>query len=194
MKIEQKRLSTIHTFDFQDNFVNFAYKDQTGSGDVDVAYANLSTKTSIKIEDNTWWRNAGYLWAGIGTLQVGMGIAAGKASVGQGTWLLLGLICLVVYYVTQVKYTVMGYGPGSVFVIQDGKFHDQVVGELMTRRKSQLLSLLGDLDLESNLERERSKFEYLKEQGVLSAEEADAKIRQAVAAFGMTAETPPTLN
>ena len=194
MKIEQKKLSNVHTFDFKDKFFNFAYKDKSGSGDVDVAYANLSSKSSIKIEDNTWWRNAGYVWCVIGILNVGMGLAAGEGAAGRGFWLLVGLVCLGVYYATQVKYTVIGFEGGNVFVIQDGKTHDQVIAELMTRRKGQLLSLFGEVDMESNLERERSKFEYLKDQGILSTEEADAKIRQATAAFGVAEDPPRTLN
>jgi hypothetical protein len=194
MKIEQKKLSNVHTFDFKEKFFNFSYKDKSGSGDVDVAYANLPLKSSTKIEDNSWWRNAGYIWCGIGILNIGMGLAAGEGAAGRGFWLIVGLACIAVYHLTRVKYTVLGFDGGNVFIIQDGKTHDRVLQELMERRKSQLRSLYGEVDLESNLERERAKFEYLKEQGVLSEDEADAKIRQAATAFGIAAETPRTLN
>ncbi|TDP05041.1 hypothetical protein DFR39_11273 [Roseateles asaccharophilus] len=194
MKIEQKKFSNVHTFDFKDRFLNFAYKDKSGSGDVDVAYANLSSKSSIRIENNTWWKNVGYIWCGIGVVNIGMGIAAGESAAGRGFWLLMGLICLGVYHATRVKYTVIGFEGGNLFVIQDGKTHDQVVSELMSRRKAQLLSLYGEVDLESSLDRERAKFEYLKEQGVISQEEADEKIRQATLALGVITEAPQTLN
>lgn len=194
MKIVQKRLSNVHTFEFNEKFFNFAYKDKSGSGDIDVAYANLSRKTSTKIEDNSWWRNAGYIWCGIGILNIGMGLAAGEGAAGRGFWLMVGLACVAVYHLTRVKYTVLGFDGGNVFIIQDAKTHDRVFQELMDRRKTQLRALYGDVDLDSNLERETSKFEYLKEQGVLSDEEADAKIRQAAATFGDAAENPRTLN
>lgn len=196
MKIEQKKLSITHTFDFQDKYFNFAYKDRSGSGDADVAYANLASKTSVKIEDNSWWRNAGYIWCVIGILNIGWGLASGAGIAGRGFWLMIGLICLIVYRVTRVQYTVLGFDGGNVFIIQDKKTHDQVLGELMDRRKKQLLSLYGEIDLESNLERETAKFNYLREQGVLSQEEADTKIQRATLALGdMSAtSTSRTLN
>ncbi|WP_306476575.1 hypothetical protein [Methyloversatilis sp.] len=195
MKILQKKLSTTHTFEFQEKYFNFAYKDRSGSGDVDVAYANLPQKSSIKIDDNTWWRNAGYIWCVIGVLNMGMGIAAGDSVAGRGFWLMVGLICLAVYWATRVKYTVLAFNGGNVFIIQDGKTHDQVLDELMKRRKAQLLSLYGEVDLESDLEREKSKFEFLKDQGVMTQEEADAKIRQAISVLGTSpTDGPRTLN
>ncbi len=184
MKITQKKLSNVHTFEFNDKFVNFSYKDKTGAGDVDVAYANLSKKTSIKIDDNTWWRNIGLIWIGLGALDVIMGIAGGNSLSGRGFWLAAGLVCLLVYRITRVQYTLINFEGGNLFIIDDGKTHDSILKELMSRRKSQLLSLYGEIDLESTLDREKSKFEYLKEQGVFSDEEAQEKIRQAVTAFG----------
>jgi hypothetical protein len=191
MKIEQKKLSNKHTFTFNEKNFNFAYKDRSGSGDVDVAYANLSSKSSIKIEDNSWWRNAGYIWCGIGLLNIGYGLANGQGAAGRGFWLIVGLVCLAVYWVSRVKYTVIGFEGGSIFIIQDNKTHDSIRNELMKRRKAQLLSLYGEVDLENDLEREKAKFEYLCEQGVISKEEADAKIRQASTAQGVWKEDAP---
>lgn len=191
MKIEQKKLSNRHTFDFQEKSFNFAYKDRSGSGDVDVAYANLSSKSSIKIEDNSWWRNAGYIWCGIGVLNIVFGLTTGQGVAGRAFWLIVGLACLVVYWATRVKYTVLGFEGGSVFIIQDGKTHDSILNELIARRKAQLLSLYGEVDIENDLEREKAKFEYLCQQGVISREEADAKIRQAMTAQGAWAEDNP---
>ena len=194
MKIEQKKLSNVHIFEFREKVFNFSYKDKSGSGDVDVAYANLPLKTSTKIEDNSWWRNAGYIWCGIGVLNIGMGLAAGEGTSGRGFWLIVGLACLAVYHLTRVKYTVLSFEGGNVFVIQDGKTHDHVLQELMERRRAQLRSLYGEVDSESSLERETAKFEYLKDQGVLSDDEAKEKIRQVAAIFGAAVEAPRTLN
>lgn len=194
MKIEQKKFSNIHSFEFKDNLFNFSYSDKSGSGDIDVAYANLPRKTSVRIDDNSWWRNAGFIWCCIGVLQIGLAIASGKSTAGTGLWLVVGLICLAVYHLSRVKYTVLSFEGGNVFIIQDGKTHDKVLSELMNRRKSQLLSLYGEIDLESTIEREKAKFEYLKEQGILSVEEVDTKIRQAKEALGTEPETLKSLH
>ncbi|WP_395668183.1 hypothetical protein [Rhodoferax sp.] len=194
MKIEQKRLSNVHTFEFKEKFLNFAYRDKSGSGDIDVAYVNLPLKTSTKIEDNSWWRNVGYIWCGIGVFDIGTAIAAGGSAAGRGFWLVLGLACLAIYRFTRVKYTVLGFDGGNVWVIQDGKTHDRVLKELMERRKSQLRALYGEIDLESNFDSEKRKFEYLKEQGVLSEAETEEKIRQAAATFSVGAESLRILN
>jgi hypothetical protein len=93
-----------------------------------------------------------------------------------------------------VKYTVLGFDGGNVWVIQDGKTHDRVLEELMERRKSQLRALYGEIDLESNFDSEKRKFEYLKEQGVLSEAETEEKIRQAAATFSVGAEVLRILN
>lgn len=191
MKIEQKKLSNKHTFSFHEKNFNFSYSDRSGSGDVDVAYANLALKSSTRIEDNSWWRNAGYVWCGIGVVNVGLALAAGQSPAGRAFWLYVGLACLAVYAATRVKYTVIGFGSGNVYVIQDNKTHDKILDELMSRRKAQLLSLYGEVDLENDLERETAKFAYLVEQGVISKEEADDKIRRAATAFGAWAEGAP---
>lgn len=127
----------------------------------------------------------------MGYSMVDYGLANGQGAAGRGFWLIVGLVCLAVYWISRVKYTVIGFEGGSVFIIQDNKTHDSIRNELMKRRKAQLLSLYGEVDLENDLEREKAKFEYLCEQGVISKEEANAKIRQASSAQGAWEEEAP---
>lgn len=193
MKIEQKKLSNIHTFEFKDKFFNFAYKDRSGSGDMDIAYANLARKTAIRIEENTWWRNAGYVWVAIGGVNMVAGAFTGESIFRRAFWLLMGLTCLATFHYSRVKYTLVPFEGGNVFIIQDGKTHDLVLDELMKRRGDQLRSLYGEVDLESSFEREKAKFEYLVEQGVFSREEADGKIMQAAAALEAPSDSAPRM-
>lgn len=181
MKIVQQKRSNKHTFTFNDEQFNFAYEDKTGSGDVDMDYADFPRKSSVRIEQNEWLRNVGYLWCAIGTIQLGVAIYAGAPLAGKGFWLLLGFGCLAWERLSRVKYSVFQAQKGSVFVIQD-KRHDEIISELNARKKSQLLKWYGEIDLENGIQNEINKFRWLCEQQALTKEEADIRIAQIQAA------------
>ncbi len=193
MEIQQKKLSTRHTFTFGDETFNFAYKDKTGAGDVDLNYAGVPQKCSLRIEGNDWLRNVGILWCALGALQLGIAISAGDPLSGKGFWLLVGILCLAAHRFAKVKYSVFNCDGGNVFVIQDKK-HKQIVDELLKRRKLQLLAWHGDINLQNDPEREVQKFNWLHAQGVLSKQEAEAKIAQVELMQKMTHEGPRLLN
>ena len=46
MEINQKKRSNRLKFTFNDDSFNYAYKDRTGSGDIDVQYAGFPTKAT----------------------------------------------------------------------------------------------------------------------------------------------------
>lgn len=195
MKIEQKKLSNQHSFTFNSDSFNFAYRDKSGSGDVDIPYAEFPLKSSVQIEKNLWLRNVGYLWCLLGLFQVGSAIFASEPLTGKGFWLVLGIACLLWSHFTTVTYSVFRTDKGAVFVIQDRKSHDQIIDEITSRRRKQLLSWYGEINFDNDLEREIAKFKWLAEQKVLSAEQADQKIALAQAAFHAKENAPSiTLN
>lgn len=171
MEIEQKKFSTKHTFTFQDQFLNFAVVKRSGSFDIDVPYGNIPKKCSIQLEENTQVRNAGYIWCVLGT--VGSLVFNGSWAV----WLLIGLGCLLWVYLTRINYTVFETDRGSIWVMHDSQ-HAQILNELSTRRKRQLRELLGEINVDNDLQNEISKYVWLAEQEVISKEEADSKIAQ----------------
>lgn len=193
MQIKQKRFSTTHSFTFEDESFNFKYKDATGSAEADIRYADLPKDSSTRIEKNPTWRNLGIMWLVIGTIIfVSNTQLDGTLRIG-GLWFLMGCICLGVYHFTQISFTVFPINNGGVFIIQDGKTHDRILDELMTRRKHQLLAWLGDIDPEGEPEKEIAKFRWLVEQDVLSAQEGEARIAQ-VRALSQAPEPPSLLN
>ena len=173
MEINQKKRSNRLKFTFNDDSFNYAYKDRTGSGDIDVQYAGFPPKASVSIERNEWLRNAGLIWCVMIT---------GDSLQGRGFWLLIGVICLVWYRWATVKYSVFRTQEGNVLVIQDRE-HDRIVDEINRRRKDQLLALYGELDTRNTLEDEIAKFSWLHEQAVLSKDELEGRLAQARAAF-----------
>ena len=177
MEIKQKRLSNNHTFTFEDEHVNFAFKDKTGSDDFDFNYADFPDKSSISIEQNEWLRNVGFLWCLLGVYRIGSYIYNEQPLTGTGFWLMLGIICLVWFACTKVKYSVFKTERGNVYVIQDGK-HEQIVSEIKSRKKKQLLDWYGDINLDNDKENEIEKFKWLAKQKVISEAEAEEKIAQ----------------
>ena len=187
MMIEQQRFSNRHTFTFAADRLNFAYRDRSASGDIDIPYAELPLKSSIQVAQNLWLRNVGYLWCALGVVEVGFALFTRATLAGTGFWLLLGIGCLLWAHFTKVTYTVLSTNRGSVWVIHDANDHDRIMNEIRSRRKEQLLALFGDIRLENGLDKEVSKFRWLAEQQALTAEQAEQRIAQVHAALGATA-------
>lgn len=175
MEIKQKKLSNHHTYTFEPEYVNFADKDKTGSGDFDLNYVDFPDKSSVSIEQNEWLRNVGILWCLLGCYRIGSAVYNGSPLSGTGFWLLLGIICLVWFALTKVRYSVFNTERGNVFVIQDGN-HGKIIAELNKRKKEQLLKWYGEVNLENDKENEIKKFRWLEKQKVITTEEAEEKI------------------
>lgn len=190
MQFIQKKLSNVHQFDFLPDSITFQYKDRSGSGEVEIAYGDVALKPSVRIEDNTWWRNLGYVWVGLGCLHLGLALAAGAPLAGQGFWLLAGIACLAVYRLTRVRYTVFAAGNANLFVIQDEKQHDAIVRELMERRRAQLRRWYGAVNPDGEPGKEIARFRWLVDQQVLTQEEADVLIAEAEAGTRLQLATP----
>lgn len=192
MQIAQKKMSNRHLFTFNDESLNFAYSDKSGSGDIDIPYAHFPQKSFIKIDRNDWLRNVGILWLIIGVLQFGTALYAGHFASATMLWLTLGTICLAWAHYSKVKYTVYQAEKGSVYVIQDRNTHDRIIEEIRSRRKKQLLDWYGEIDTDNAPENEIEKFKWLCEQEVISKHEAEQKISQVQLAHTIAAANSPT--
>ena len=83
---------------------------------------------------------------------------------------------------TSSRAIVFGADQGRVFVIQDSQ-HDEIVDELMTRRKDQMLTWYGEVNLQSDLQSEINKFNWLQKEGVLTSQQTAQKIAEAEFSF-----------
>lgn len=177
MVIVQKKRSTKHTFSFYDDYLNFAYDDKLGSGDRDITYADIPQKTSTQIEQNQWLLNVGYLWIVLGIVVLVHAYLVGAPLNGKGFWIFMGLVTLVWAYFTKIKYTVYSTEYGNVPIMQDKK-HDDIIREINTRKKAQLLKWYGEINPENELNNEIKKFTWLAEQDVLTKEESEKRVEQ----------------
>lgn len=183
MNIEQRKFSHHHTFTFETDSIHFAFRDKSGSDDINIPYIEFPLKPSTRIEQNLWLRNVGALWCALGVVQIAFALSIDKPLTGTGFWLLMGLGCLLVAHFTKVTFSVFSTRSGSIWVIQDAKNHDRIIDELRSRRKNQLLALLGEINLENGLDKEVEKFKWLVEQQVLTHEEAEQRITRVRAAL-----------
>ncbi len=188
MEIIQESGSIRHRFTFEDEHCNFAYEDRSGAGDADIAYAALPLKANIQIERKEWLNNVGFIWCLLGLFQLGSALYQGTSLSGKSFWLAIGLVCLLWAHFSKVKYTVFKTENGNIFVMQ-GKKHDEIVAELDRRRKKQLMEWYGDVNPEHGLEHEVSKFQWLREQDVISDEELKQKISEAEMLYNPQRET-----
>lgn len=193
MEIVQKRLSNKHTFTFEDNHFNFAYKDKSGSGDVDITYANVPDKHSTVIEQNEWLRNIGLIWGGFGVYDIASAMYQGSSLAGTAMWLILGVICFSIYFLTKAKFSVYKTEQGSFFIIKNSQ-HNGIIKEIKARKKQQLLKWYGEIDLENDQENEIEKFRWLAKQNVITETEAEEKIAQVEFAFKDPDLKPNQLN
>ncbi|WP_434361242.1 hypothetical protein NF212_22860 [Parasalinivibrio latis] len=178
MELIQKKKSTKLTFTFHDDYFNFAYKEKSGSGDLDFNYADFPQKSSVQIEQNDWLRNVGFLWMALGIFQIAYALYAGDPLSGKGFWLFVGVVCVAWAHFSKIKYSVFRFENGSVLIMQD-KSHEIIVEEINKRRKTQLLQWYGEVNPENELSNEIQKFKWLTEQNIMSKEESDKKIAEA---------------
>lgn len=177
MEIIQRKSSNTHTFTFHEEHFNFAYNDNTGSDDNDFNYADFPQKASIQIEQNECVRNIGVVWLLLGTYQIGSAIYADISLSGKGFWLAIGLACILWAHFSKVIYSRYKTDRGDIYVIQ-GKNHDAIIQEINKRRSDQLRRWHGEFNPENELEIEIEKFKWLKDQSIITSEEAEQKIKQ----------------
>ncbi len=177
MEKEQKKFSNKTKFEFGDEELKHTIKDKRNTVDFKIKYAEFPVSCNTFEERNEWLRNAGLIWVALGIFILGTAIMNGDPLSGKGFWIMVGAICLVSYKFSSTKYSVFPTDNGNVFIIRD-KQHDEIVDEINGRKRTQLLDWHGEINRENDPEYEIGKFNWLKEQGVLSEDEANTKIEQ----------------
>jgi cbb3-type cytochrome oxidase subunit 3 len=89
--------------------------------------------------------------------------------------LILGILCIVWTLFRKIKFTIYETPKASILIIKNRK-HNKIINEIQSRRKKQLLELYSHIDYDNNIKSEIKKFEWLKDEKVLSDKEANEKI------------------
>ncbi len=175
MEFRQKKLSNSIAFELGEDTFNYAFRDSSGAADVDFNYADMPEKSSERIERQDWWRNVGLIWVVVGLVQAGSALMSDAGLQAIPFWLLLGAACLGWYYYSTVRYSVLAFDGGRVYVIRDAQ-HDAILAELTRRKHAQLRAWYSEIDSRNEPEKEIQKFRWLHKRGALTESEVQAKI------------------
>ena len=176
MQIKQKKAAYKLTFTFNDEYVNYAYDHRDGSGDYDIKYIDFPSKFITFIERNDYCRNVGLIWIFLGFAYHAFTFYKfSHPSLWGFLGIFLGILCLIFVSFRKIKFTIYETQYVGMLIIQNSK-HDEIINEIMSRRKEKLLKLYGDINPDNDIENEIEKFEWLEREKVLSKKEATEKI------------------
>lgn len=177
MEFEQKRFAHRTRFEFGDRGVSYHVKDHRSATDFRLAYAEIPFNKIFFVEQNSWLRNVGILWLVVGAAELIAYFIDGTGGRVPFLWFLLGAGCLAAFQILKTRFTIFETPHGRLFILEDNQ-HDEIVAALESRRDAFFKSAYGEIDFENDPDSEYQKFEWLRENDVISEEEFRAKISQ----------------
>ncbi|BCS95669.1 hypothetical protein DSLASN_13010 [Desulfoluna limicola] len=182
MEINQKRFFNWSRFTFDDERLTCTMGHEDGSCSFGVNYADIPMEQTSVEQRIPWFRNAGLVLLIIWLCRTLVGLVEPASAPGLSLyWPLAATCCFLIYRVAVTRFTVLKTDAGELYLICDTR-HDEVLDELMTRRKSQLLSWYGEIDYANDPGEEIRKFHWLKMQGVIGDDEFET-IRTRIEVF-----------
>lgn len=167
--IEQKKFLHKFTFDFRKEGFEYFAKDRSGEKKMFIQYDELDiSRIYTLIERNEYFRNVGFLWLVLGAVMF---------SSGGRFWLMVGVLCLLIYYGLTTKYFVVPFSRGNIFVVNDQKA--QIILDRMKKEyRTIILDLYGQIDLERTFEEEKKKYKTLLDKGIINESEFHSFLEQ----------------
>jgi len=188
MEITQKRYFNRSHFTFEDDRLTYTMGHDGGSRSFGVNYADIPMEHTTLEERTPWFRNAGVVLLIVWLCRLLTGIIDPPSPpVLSLHWPLAAACCLLIYRFAVTHFTVLKTEAGELYLICDDR-HEEVLNELMTRRKSQLLAWYGEIDYANDPGEEIRKFHWLKMQGVIGDDEFET-IRTRIEVFHSPHET-----
>ncbi|HEU5046232.1 MAG TPA: hypothetical protein VFT64_00140 [Rickettsiales bacterium] len=176
--ITQKKHGVTLKFEFGDEDALFSYNDRSGAlssrfryEDVDVA-----KPTSATMRYSYFYRTGMFLY--MFSLAVALlhpsffphlTEVAGTAIDVISSVLILSGIALCLWRV-EVRYTLLNVADGKIRIM-DGTHHDRIMEMIKTRWRARMRELHGFVNFANDREKEMQKFAWLKQIGVIDAEE-----------------------
>jgi len=169
MEKQQKRRSNKTQFIFNEEKLKYSFKDKSGGHSFDIHYGAIPNDSFEFEERNVWYRNLGAIWSLLGLFIIVSRYM--ETGVLRGSlWFTLGIICFIVYWFSEVSYKVINTEKGRIFVIKD-KIHDEILDEIFTRKKEQLLSRYGEINYLNDPNSEANKFMWLLQEDAITRNE-----------------------
>lgn len=162
--LTQKKNDTEITFDFRESTLSYKLKDSTWTSTFKASYLDINIQDIDEfIEQNDWLKNVWILWV---CIWLGFQFLANKSS----PWLLIGLICLVVFHFRKIHYSTLKSTDWVIYIIKN-KDHTAILEKIKQKKREILREKLYFYDQNNSHEDELAKYEFLKEEWAITEEE-----------------------
>ena len=176
LRLDQKRAGAKTFFEFGEESLRYGLDDGNASRTWTIEYAELAVERERFVERNTWWRNVGAIWVGLGLVLTSMDWANTQV-LGLSIWLPLGVACLVWYALRIRRFVVVPSPRANVLVIDDDSAPG-ILAEIDRRRATQLRDRFDYLSPDESPEQQRHRVLWLQRQGSLDDHEVSARLLQ----------------
>lgn len=173
-QVSQSKAGTTTTFAFSPDELKFTLANKSSSTTFKTSYTAMSRDQGFLVERNDWLRNVGFLWIALGLASIAISYAQAQKLV-PSIWLFLGIGCAGWAWLRTVRYVTVPAESGTLLVIEDSQ-KAALLDELDARRTDQLLRWHDFMDANEDPERQRNRFNWLREEGALSEAELGERL------------------
>ena len=177
LAFSQKRLSNRLRFTFREEDLEHRLEDASHAHEFRVPYDALPFTHTEFTEKFEALRGLTFVWLFLALLNALR--ALGDLSFGVAALVLLALAgaSWLGYRRLSATFFVMDTEQGRIMVLHDGQ-EERIMGEMAQRRRDALLAEYGAVDHDGDPERERAKFAWLRDRGVLTEDEYQEKLAE----------------
>ncbi|MBB4658513.1 hypothetical protein [Parvularcula dongshanensis] len=175
--VRQKRLSNRMWFAFADDALHYRFEDAQHALSYKVPYDEIPFTHTEYTEKFEALRAASFFWLALVVLNLVRAITAPLYFVSAAVLLGLAGLSWIGYQKLTATFTVIDTGHGRMLVLHDDRY-EEVMHEIVTRRRAVLLAEHGDVDRDNDPEREKAKFAWLRARGVITEQEYQDKLAE----------------
>ena len=173
----QKKLSNRMRFVFGEDALAYTFEDSQHRYRYSLDYDDVPFTQTEFTERFEALRATAILWAVLGVFYLVRAVADGAVSVTAIVLFALAGLSYLGYRKLDASFTVFDTQMGRLLIAQD-KNHDEILSEIVSRRRSVILKSHGEVDADNDPEQERAKFAWLRARGVITEDEYQAKLRE----------------
>lgn len=173
----QKLLSNRMRFVFGEEQLSYTFEDSQHRYRYAIDYDDVPFTQTEFTERFEALRATAILWAVLGVFYLVRAVADGAVSVTAIVLFALAALSYLGYRKLDASFTVFDTQMGRLLIAQD-KQHDEILSEIVSRRRDVILKSHGEVDLDNDPEQERAKFAWLRARGVITEDEYQEKLRE----------------
>ena len=173
----QKRLSNRMRFAFGEEKLAYTFEDSQHRASYAIEYDDVPFTQVEFTERFEALRATAILWAVLGVFYLIRAVTDGQVSITALVLFALAALSYYGYRTLDSSFTVFDTPMGRLLIAQDRQ-HDEILGEIVNRRRAMILRSHGEVDADNDPEQERAKFAWLRARGVITEDEYQAKLRE----------------